>query len=147
MSSNLTGREKICFAPGFCRGWSSDATTKVQMYCVGSVSPELHNNTHFLLGTLQTDFSNALSLVQSVCLEMHDFVTMVSLICHWIIKIYVWLLFFNISIDILNLLTEMAFVESRPKHNRFLKPSINLPVFYGTHLNVIELFLTICSIV
>ena len=46
------------------------------MYCVGSVSPELHNNTHFLLGTLQTDFSNALSLVQSVCLEIHDFVSM-----------------------------------------------------------------------
>ena len=46
------------------------------MYCVGSVSPELHNNTHFLLGTLQTDFSNALSLVQYVCQEINDFVTM-----------------------------------------------------------------------
>ena len=61
--------------------------------------------------------------------------------------IYVRLQFFNIPMNILNPLTERNFVESRPKHNRFSKPPINLLVFYGIHLKVINLFLTICSIV
>ena len=78
---------------------------------------------------------------------MHYFVAVISLICQWMIQTYVCLQFFNILIDILNPLPGSDFVESTPKHYWFPKPPINLPDLYGTHLNIISLFVTICPIV